>query len=183
MAKIWPVYEGKDPTIGEPWARLPVSEAVALFELRPDDYVSNLAVTPRFGDVDRDLTFAGFRHIVVEVGRNEGRRANWRPGFYKSRIPPQEAFDRLIRQALVAELGDDNVTRLEIEPTTDSRGREALKITVVIEPDATQRFVGGAVLDALVSLQKRLHEMRDDRIPIIEYATEAELEQDGGPQS
>ena len=183
MAKIWPVYEGKDPTFGEPWACLLVPEAVALFELQPDDYVSDLAMTPRFGNVDRNLTFAGFKHIVVEIGHNEGQQANWRPGFYKSRITLQEAFDRLIRQALVAELGDANVARLEIEPTTDSRGREALKITVVIAPGATQRFLDGAVLDALVKLQERLHEMRDDRIPIIEYATEAELEDDGGPQS
>jgi hypothetical protein len=38
-----------------------------------------------------------------------------------------------------------------------------------------------AVLDALVSLRQRLREMREERIPIIEYATEAELQQDAGP--
>ncbi len=181
MAKIWPVYEGREPTIGAPWARLPVSEAVALFELRPDDFVSDLASTPRFGDVDRDLRIAGYRHIVVEVEPNEGRQANWQPGFYKSRITPEEAYDRLIRQALVAELGNDNVVRLEIQPTTNSQGREALKIMVVITPGATDRLEGGAVLDALVRVQERFREMREDRIPIIEYATEEELEQDDGP--
>ncbi len=176
MAKIWAVYEGKEPTIGGPWARLPVSEAVDLFKLRPEDQVSGLEATPRFGDVDRDLSYAGFKHIVVEIERNEGRQANWKAGFYKSRITPKEAVIKLIRQALVTELGDNIVERLEIRPTTDSQGREALKITVVIAPGATDRIAGGAVLDALVSVQDRFREMREERIPIIEYATEAELE-------
>src|SRR6266508_2875866 len=182
MAKIWPVYEGERPTVGWPWARLPLSEAVALFELRPDDFVSDLETTPRFGAVGRDLTYAGFKHIVVEVERNEGRQAKWKPGFYKSRIKPKDAFGRLMRQALAAELGKDNVVRLDWEPTTDSQGREALKITVVIPPGATQKLKkNGAVHDALVRLHERLREMGDDRTPIVEYATEAELAQDAGP--
>lgn len=183
MAKIWPVYEGKEPTVGGPWAHLPVSEAIILFELSQDDYVSDLVATPRFGDVDRDLRYAGFRHVVVEVERTKGRHAKWKPGFYKSRITPNEAFRKLIRQALVAELGDKNVVRVDLEPTTDSQGQEALKVTVVIAPGAIRRFADGAVLDALVGVRERLREMRDDRFPIIEYATEAELELDGGPES
>ncbi len=176
MAKIWAVYEGKEPTIGGPWAHLPVSEAVALFELRPDDHVSGLKATPRFGDVNRDLTYAGFRHIVVEIKRSEGRQANWKPGFYKSRITPKEAVAVLIQQALVTELGNNIVERLKLEPTTDSQGREALKITVVIAPGATDRIAGSPVLDGLVSVQNRFREMREKRIPIIEFATEAELD-------
>ena len=181
MAKIWPVYEGDRPTVGSPWASLPLSEAIALFELRTDDFVSDLEVTPRFGATDRDLTFAGFKHIVVEIDRSEGRQAKWKPGFYKSRIKPSEGFRRLIRQALVAELGKDNVVDVYWKPTTDSQGRDALKVTVVISPGATERLKGGPVLDALVRLGERLQEMRDDRIPIVEYATEAELAQDAGP--
>ena len=176
MAKIWAVYEGEEPTFGAPWAHLSVSEAVALFELQPDDHVSGLEETPRFGDVKRDLTYAGFRHIVVEIERKEERQANWKPGFYKSRITPKEAVIRLIQQALVTELGDNIVERLKIEPTTDSQSREALKITVIITPGATDRMSGGAVLDAMVSVQDRFREMREERIPIIEYATEAELD-------
>ena len=179
MAKIWPVYEGKVPSIGWPWADLPLSEAIALFELRPGDFVSEPAKVPRFGDASRSLTYVGYRHIVVEVGRREGQLAGWTPGYYKSQIAPQEAFGRLIRQALVAELGDENVVRLEYGPAIDSQGREALDIRVVISPGAIQRLRGGASLDALVSLQKRLREMREDRTPIVEYVTEAELVEDG----
>jgi hypothetical protein len=179
MAKIWPVYEGERPTTW-PWARLPLAEAITLFELRQDDYVSDLETTPRFGFADRDLTFAGFKHIVVEIERNEGRQAKWKPGFYKSRVKPKDAFGRLIRHALTSKLGEDNVVRLDWEPTTDSQGREALKITVVIPPGAAQKLKD-AVLDALVSLRERLREMGEERTPIVEYATEAELAQDAGP--
>jgi len=181
MAKIWPVYDGERPTIGSPWASLPLSEAVDLFELRPADFVSDLDTTPRFGATGRDLTYAGFKHIIVEIGDNEARKAKWNPGFYKSRIKPDDAFGRLIQQAFVAELGKDNVVGLHWEPTVDSQGRDALKIIVVIAPNATEKLKNGAVLDALVKLHERLQEMRDDRLPIVEYATEAELAQDASP--
>ena len=183
MAKIWPVYEGKEPTRGGPWAEIPVSEAIELFELQPDDFVSDLEITPRFGNVDRDLWHAGFKYIVVEIEHSEGRRAKWRSGFYRSPITPREAFDRLVRRALIAELGDDNVIRVDWKPAVDSRGQEAIKFTIVIPQGATQKLSDRAVLDALVSLQERLSEMREERTPIIEYATEAELQQDGGSQS
>ena len=181
MAKIWPVYEGREPTRGEPWADLPVSEAVSLFELQPEDIVYDLATTPRFGNVDRDLWYLGYKHIVVEIGRNEGRRATWKPGFYRSRVKPKDAFGRLIQQALLAELGAENLVRVEYEPATDSQGQDALKITVVIAPGATKKIAKEASLNALVRLQERLSKMREYRTPIIEYATEAELAQDGGP--
>ncbi len=181
MAKIWPVYEGKEPTLGGPWASLPILEAVAIFDLRRDHFVSERATTPRFADVQRDLTFAGFKHIVVEVEPGEGRKEKWKPGFYRSPITPKEAFSKLVQHARTAKLGDNNVVRVELEPATDSTGHDALKVTVVIAPGATERLKNGATLDALVNLQKRLNEMREDRLPIIEYATEAELEQDAGP--
>lgn len=183
MAKIWRVYEGKEPTIGGPWIKLPLAEAISVFDLKPEDRVSEPRTTPRFGDIERDLTYAGYKVIVVEVERKEGQALSWKPGFYRSRIKPKEAFVRLIRNALVSKLGERNVERLELQPTTDSQGREALRVLVVIAPGADQRLKGGAVLDALVSLQETFRELRDDRIPIVEYATEEELAQDGAAQS
>ncbi len=180
MAKIWPAYESGRSINGDPWADLPLSEAIALFELQKDDPVSDLGETPRF-DVNRDFEYAGFRHIFVEIESKEARKAGWKPGFFRSKISPKEAFGRLIQHALISELGPENVVRVEHELTTDSQGQDAIKVTVVIVPNATQRFANGAVLDALVRLRERLHEMRDDRIPIVDYATETELAQDGGP--
>jgi hypothetical protein len=183
MAKFWPVYEGKEPTSGGPWAELPVSEAVTLFELRPSDFVSDLTTTPRFGDVHRDRRYARYKRIIVEVDSNEKGPTNWKPGFHKSRITPKEAFGKLIQRALASELGDKNLVRVEWEPTTDSQGRDALKTTAVLAPGANQRLDGRAVLDALVKEHEQLSEMRDERIPIVENATEEELAQDAAPQS
>jgi hypothetical protein len=180
MANIWRVYEGREPTEGGPWGRLPLSAVIAAFDLQPDDFVSDLDHTPRFGDLKRDLRHTGFRHVVVEVEPKEGQQAEWRPGFYRARIAPREALTRLVRQALAAALGDENVVRVELQATTDSQDRDALKVIVVIPPDATNRLKDG-VLDALVAVGQRLRDLGDDRTPIVEYATEAELAEDVGP--
>jgi hypothetical protein len=174
MANIWRVYEGREPTAGGPWVRLPLEAAIAAVDLRPDDFVSGLEHTPRFGDEKRDLRHAGFRHIVVEIEDREAKQGHWTPGFYAARVSPEDAPERLVQQALGAELGQGNVVRVELRPTTDFQDRDALRITIVIPPDVTQRLKG-RVLDALVAVRQRLRDMGDDRTPIVEYATEAEL--------
>jgi hypothetical protein len=181
MARIWQVYEGREPTRrGSLLADIPVSDAVSAFDLRASDFTSDLSESPRFGDITPDLWYGGFRHIVVELRPSEARQIKWRPGYYLSRVKPDEARDRLIQQALVSVLGTNNVVRVENQPTTDSLGREALRVIVVLRPGAARRLENGAPLDALVSLQKRLGDMGDQRTPLIEYATEAELADYGG---
>ena len=182
MASVWPVSEGREHTPPTPWVEMPLAEAIAICELRHSDFLSELAATPRrFGDPNRDLWYAGFKHIVVEVEEGEGRKAKWKPGFYKCRLTPKEVFRRLIQQALVAALGGDNVVRVEFAPGIDSQGRGAIHITVVITPDAIQKLPSGATIDALVRVRERLHEMRVDSTPIVHYATEVELAEDVGP--
>ena len=181
MARILPIYEGSEPAPREHWVDLPVSEAVALFELRPGDFLSELSRIPRFGELDRDLWYRGFKHILVQIEEGEARRAGWKPGFYRSRVKPGEAYRRLIEQALVAELGRKNVVRVDYEPTIDSQGDGAIKVTIVLTPGAIKRLKGGTMIDASIRLRERLGAMHDDRTPIIGYATQAELAQNGGP--
>lgn len=178
MARIWRAYDGNEPTRGGPWAEVPLDEAIGLFALRPEDFVSDLANTPRFGDVNRDLWRAGNKHIIVEIEPDEARRKKWKPGFYRSRFTPKEGFQRIVEQSLISGLGKRNIVRVEHEPTTDSQGRDALRVRIVLAPDAINKVANGAVLDALVKLQTRLGDFGDLRTPILEYATEAELEQD-----
>lgn len=180
MARIWPVYEGKNPTPGAPWVALPVREAIALFQLRRDDFVSGLSSTPRFGEVDRDLWFRGFKHVVVEIDEHEARQAGWKPGFYRARVAPAEAYRRLIEQPLVSALGPKNVIRVNYEPSIGPEGEAALNVTVVVTPSAIRRLKPDDTRRALDELRKRLAEMNEDSTPIVGYATELELAQDGG---
>jgi hypothetical protein len=182
MAEIWPVYEGKEPTIGGPWARLPLSDAIALCELQPRDFLSDLATRPRprFGDTDRDLWYAGFKHVVVVVEEDEGPGAEWKPGFYKSRLTPKEVFRRLVEEPVVAALGRDNVVRVEVAPSIDALGRDAMLATIVIAPDALPRLDGEALVKADMQLQDRLREMHVAGAAIVDFATEAELAEDVG---
>tara|TARA_R110002167_G_scaffold357510_1_gene573032 strand:- start:1367 stop:1825 length:459 start_codon:yes stop_codon:yes gene_type:complete len=150
-----------------------------MLEVTQKDFVSDLSDTPRFGSRERDLSYLGYRYVVVEVGQKEGRQAKWKPGFYLSSVTPEEAHRRLIQSALVRALGEENIVRVIDEATTDFGGDDALKITVVIKPGAAKLLSAGASLDALVRVREQLSRMQDERTPAIEYATEDELAEDG----
>jgi hypothetical protein len=182
MAKVWPVYDGKEPTAGKPWVVLPLDEAIALLDLEREHVLSDLSRPPRFGDADREMRFADYQNVVVEVGGAEARKARWRPGFYRSPVTPGEAFVRLVGHVAKAHLGPEQVVRVAAEPAIDSEGREALRVTIVIRPGAAKQLGGDAVLDTLVGVQERLQEMGEQRVPIIEYATEQELKQGASSQ-
>lgn len=78
-----------------------------------------------------------------------------------------------------AHLKSNNVTDVRAEPAVDSEGHEALKIIIVIDANAVKNLGGDAVLDTLVSIQDRLQKEGEDRLPIIEYTTQDELDNDG----
>jgi hypothetical protein len=116
--------------------------------------------------------------VVVE--EDEGQGTEWKPGFYKSRLTPKEVFRRLVEEPVVAALGRDNVVRVEVAPSIDALGRDAMLATVVIPPDALPRLDGEALVKADMQLQDRLREMRVAGAAIVDFATEAELAEDVG---
>jgi hypothetical protein len=192
MAFVWPVYEGREPTRGGPWATLPAREAVALLALSPENYVSSIEETPRFGDIERDLWFAGYKHVIVEIKSKEAESLGLRAGFYESPFPPSKAYDLLVQRAVAKSLGSESIVRVEHHGTTDSAGREAFRITVVLTPEASKTLSKDDVaLDAVVGVQgqhrlvsddmRRLQQRSDDITPIVEFATEAELSEIDGP--
>ena len=177
MAKIWAVYEGKEPTYGGPWAMLPLADAIKLLKVDPKGFLSDPSTTPRFGDAGRDDRISGYKHIVVEVLSAEAKEAKWKAGFYRSPVRPEDAFNLLIEHAASSQLGPKNVRRVIMEPTTDSEGHDALRITVVLEPRAVEMLKGDATLNALIKIRGQLRDMHDARFPLVEYATEQELRQ------
>jgi hypothetical protein len=175
MADIWRVYEGKEPTRGRPWATLPLDEAIALLELRPEHYISDPSRTPRFGPQDRDLSLLGYKHVVVEVFPSERRPPRWKAGFYRSPVLPKDALNRILHNALAPALGKANVLRVEHVPSTDSEGRDTFWVTAILAPGAQRRITGDMSIDAVGLLQNVLAAFGVEGTPILQYATEEEL--------
>ncbi|HEU5272278.1 MAG TPA: hypothetical protein VFU97_01350 [Xanthobacteraceae bacterium] len=74
-----------------------------------------------------------------------------------------------------ANLSHAHVTSVSSEPTIDSEGHDALRITIVLAPDSATSLSGDKVLDTLLQIRRNLQTAGESRFPIVEFATEAEL--------
>jgi hypothetical protein len=65
--------------------------------------------------------------------------------------------------------------------TVDFEGRDAVRITIVLDPAAaaSMKSRGDAVLDTLVEIKQALRNEGEERFPIVEYATQEELNESG----
>ena len=177
MAHIWPVYDGSEPTRGEPWATLPFEDIAGPLDLSPGDFISDLDTTPRFGRVTEDLSIYGFRHIIVQIDPDEAVRINWKPGYYRSPKRPAEVFDWLLQRALAPDLGEENIVRVSYEYSADSEGRPSMKVLVVLAPGAVGKLSSKKTLAAFRTVMDHLRKMGAEGTPLVQYATEEELEQ------
>jgi hypothetical protein len=66
--------------------------------------------------------------------------------------------------------------RVFSEPIADSDGRDALYVTIVLRRGSADKITGDMALDTLVEIEQALRAAGENRFPIIEYATEEELE-------
>lgn len=131
MAKVWPVYEGRIANqLEEPWAILPLTDAVRVLDLIPEYLLTDLSRIPKFGDTGRESTIAGYRHVVIEVGENEAK-AGWKPGYYRSPLSPNHAYFRLqVRKCLGSRWRD------EWKKGQDADGEPAVWLWAVLKADA-----------------------------------------------
>lgn len=81
----------------------------------------------------------------------------------------------IAKEIAVSNLSSANVSSIVSSTATDSTGHDAVKITIVITPEAEKRIKGDAALDTLVAIQSRLREEGDSRTAIVEYVTKEEL--------
>jgi hypothetical protein len=178
MARIWPVLQrdGREEAPPFPWVEVPLAEAVRLCELRPGDLGAALTMArPGFVDPELHLWYTSFKRVAVEVEEAEAPKAKWKPGFYWTRLTPQEVFRRLIEQPMIEALGTENVVRVEVDTAIDALGRGATRPIVVITPDALDRLDVYTIVAAEARLRERLREMHVAGVAIIGYGTEAEL--------
>lgn len=91
----------------------------------------------------------------------------------------QKKVSAIARSVAVANLTSAAIKTVASEPFTDSEGRDALRITIVLKPDAPARIKGDATLNTLVQIEEKLRKAGEERFPIVEYATEEELNESG----
>jgi hypothetical protein len=96
---------------------------------------------------------------------------------------PQTKINEIVAEVATATFTRENFEKVLSEPTVDSQGDEALRITVVIKPEAVEKLKGDPVLDFLLGIHHRLQEAGEERFPIVEYATPEELDELVDPES
>jgi hypothetical protein len=95
---------------------------------------------------------------------------------------PIAKIDQIVAEVATATLARENVDRVMSEAAIDSQGEEALRITIVIKEGAVERLKGDPVLDTLVQIHDRLLDGGEERAPLVEYATQAELDAVGASE-
>jgi hypothetical protein len=90
-----------------------------------------------------------------------------------------DKINEAARQVASANLRPETIVSASSEPSVDSEGRDALRITVVVKPETVADISGDKLLDVLVQTQARLQREGEERPITIEYATPEEVEQSG----
>jgi hypothetical protein len=90
-----------------------------------------------------------------------------------------DKINKIAQDAAAANLTSSAISRVFSEDAIDSQGKDALRITIVINPDSIGKLTGDAVVDTLVGIRDRLRQAAEERFPIVEYSTEEELQESG----
>ncbi|MGD9538532.1 MAG: hypothetical protein AB7P52_11445 [Alphaproteobacteria bacterium] len=88
---------------------------------------------------------------------------------------PNHRIKEIVEAAVRSTLERGSFIRTFAEPILDFEGGDALRITIVIEPNAIDKLTGEAVMNTLAEIQDRLRDEGEERFPIVEYATEEDL--------
>jgi hypothetical protein len=90
--------------------------------------------------------------------------------------------DRVVDKAAAAAFKRRRLSRVYSEPTVDSVGADALRVMIVFRDDTYPEIKGEDAAKAVARIFEDLSKLGDDRIPIIEFATEEDLRSDGDPE-
>jgi hypothetical protein len=95
-------------------------------------------------------------------------------------IISSEAALKIAEQVATANLTPQVFKRVLSEPAVDSEGQDALRLTIVIANNSVAQITGDMVLDTLVEIQRGLEQAGDERLAIVDYASEEELSDASG---
>jgi hypothetical protein len=91
----------------------------------------------------------------------------------------EKRIEEIAREVASANLASSNISSVSSSTAIDSEGHDALRITIVINPGSEAKISGDAALDTLVDIQDRLWSEGEERLAIVEYATNEELSAGG----
>lgn len=95
----------------------------------------------------------------------------------------REQLKKIISDVVATHTTPGSVIDVMTEPATAFDGEEAVRITIVLTPNAVTQLEAGPAGDTVIQIMDRLRAAGEERFPILQYATEAELEQVGDPES
>ncbi len=94
---------------------------------------------------------------------------------------PTRQIEEIATKVAQANLTPEVAHRVLSEAIVDSEGQDALRLTIVIAPEAVEKIDGRRLLDNLVDTQRQLQQAGEERYAVLSYTTEQELA-DGGDQ-
>jgi hypothetical protein len=89
----------------------------------------------------------------------------------------REKIEEIAKKVAIANLTSASVSTVQSEPFIDSKGHEAVRITIVLTPESVASIDGKMTLNTLVQINNELQRAGEERFPLVEYATAAELEE------
>lgn len=90
-------------------------------------------------------------------------------------------IERIAADAARRHLGTEIIDRITSADTIDSEGREAVRITVILVPNAARKLGGDAALDTLVEIQQKLAAAGESRLATIDYGEAGEIFEESDP--
>jgi hypothetical protein len=90
-----------------------------------------------------------------------------------------EQISQIVSDVVAAKTSPSSVRAVSSEPATAFEDEEAVRITIVLTPDAVTQLAAGLAGDAVVQIMDRLRDAGEERFPLLQFATEQELEDVG----
>jgi hypothetical protein len=112
---------------------------------------------------------------------DQGNLCGWgRLCYLQSMLKLAKVNEVVSKAASAAISSGAGIQRVDSEPTLDSQGKEALDITIVLKRGSAGKISGDSALDTLVTVEKALRKAKEERVPIISFVTEGELDDSSG---
>ena len=88
------------------------------------------------------------------------------------RAPPEGIIESVVRE----HFGERGVRDVWVQPFDDYDGGDSLRVTVVLDPATAKKLDGETAIRLIGALRRRLEDLGEERLPVVEYATRDEIE-------